>query len=287
MEDRRNFLKNSLYTAVAGVTVATGLQAASNSTAEAAVGSTKNVHPYGYLPLDGDEIRQRAYDSACGLLPASDGSSHNACAFGVFNAIIGRLAELDPNSGHANIPTQMMEWGAGGVAGYGSICGALNGACAAIGLICANNDAKLFISDLLTWYSEALLPTPLSQIYLKPLPGFETVEIAESVAASNLCHSSVTSWCKVSGIASSSPLRKERCKRLVGDVAAKVVELLNSGIGGTYGNPRDNSSNCGQCHYSGPNYDAGQNTRGKMNCYSCHVDIKKVGENGHRFGKLK
>jgi len=54
--------------------------------------------------------------------------------------------------------------------------------------------------------------------------------------------------------------------------------------GGVLGNPRDNSTICGQCHYKGKNFEAGQYTRGKMNCHSCHVDLKKVSEIGHKFG---
>jgi len=285
MNSRREFMKKGVCTAVAGAVATCGLAAMQTRKAEAAVGPTQPMHPYGYVPLDPDEMRQRGYDGYRGLLSATDGSSpHGECAFGSFNAIIGKLAELDPSSGHALIPTQMMEWGAGGAAGFATLCGAVNGACSAIGLICSNEDAKLFISDLLTWYSESMLPTPLASSNLIPLPGKE-YELPQSVASSNLCHVSVTNWCLASGFASGSGERSERCARLTGDIAAKVAEMLNSGVGGTLGNPRDNSTVCGQCHYKGTNYDAGQFTRGKMNCHSCHVDIEKVSRKGHKFGQ--
>ena len=82
----------------------------------------------------------------------------------------------------------------------------------------------------------------------------------------------MTRWCEASGFASGSSERSDRCARLSADVAAKVVEMLNSSVGGVLGNPRDNNTNCGQCHYKGKDYEAGQFTRGKMNCMSCHDD---------------
>lgn len=284
MKSRREFMKTGISTAVAGAAITCGFATLQSSKAKASVGPTQFQHPYGYIPLDPDEMRQRGYDGYKKLLPASDGTSpHGECAFGTFNAIIGKLAELDPSSGHAMIPTQMMEWASGGAAGFATLCGAVNGACTAIGLICSNSDAKLFIADLLTWYSEDLLPTPLSESNLVPLPGKE-YELPRSIANSNLCHVSVTNWCLASGFASGSSQRSERCARLTGDIAAKVAELLNTGVGGTYGNPRDNSTICGQCHYKGTSYEDGQFTRGKMNCHSCHTDISKVSRNGHKKG---
>ena len=268
MTDRREFLKTGVCTALAGAAVTSGLTALDVGKAQAEIGSTSPDHPYGYIALDVDEMRQRGYD----------GYKDGQCAFGSFNAIIGKLAELDSDSGHATIPTQMMKWGAGGAAGFGTLCGALNGACAAIGLICSNTDAKLFIADLLTWHSENLLPSPLSENYLEPEDG-KDYELPQSVANSNLCHVSVTNWCLESGFASGSDERSERCARLTGDIAAKVAEMLNSGVGGELGNPRDNSTVCGVCHKKGEDYDGGQFTRGKMNCHSCHIDIEKVSLN--------
>ncbi len=73
---------------------------------------------------------------------------HKHCAFASFHAIIGGLAEV-VGYPYDTVPTQVMEWASGGVAGFSTFCGALNGACAAIGLICSNTDAVGFISDLL------------------------------------------------------------------------------------------------------------------------------------------
>ena len=269
---RREFLKKAGTCGVAaGVVVAGGLSVLAVRPAEA----NSAVHPYGYIPLDIDTTRQLGYDGYKGI-EFEDGVKHKDCAFGTFNAIIGQLAALEPNGPYGAIPTQMMEWASGGVVGFATFCGALNGACAAIGLICSNGDAKAFISDLLSWYAATPLPTNI----VAP-----TGALTQSVAGGNLCHSSVTNWCLASGHASGSSERSERCARLAGDVVATVVDMLNNGsLGLTV--PGDMTT-CRACHYKGKNFDGGQFTRGKMDCTSCHVDLKKVSESGHKKGNKK
>ena len=255
-ETRRNFLKVGCI-AAAGTAVTSGLNMLNVKTATA----SSAQHPYGW-PVDGLDVgasEELGYLGYKGLSRFTADAGKD-CASGTFGAIVGQLQEVvgGPYSG---IPLAMMQWASGGVAGFGTLCGALNGAAAAIGLVCESADAKAFIADLLTWYSEAQLP-----IYV---PAGETA-IIQSIAESNLCHVSVTRWCIESGYASGSSERSDRCARLSADVAAKVVEMLNSSVGGVLGNPRDNNTNCGQCHYKGKDYEAGQFTRGKMNCMSCH-----------------
>lgn len=229
------------------------------------------VHPYGYpaAGLDVEETRLRGYNGYKGVT-FSDGKKHGECAFAAFYAIISQLQETVGGPYDA-IPLQLMEWGAGGVVGFASLCGALNGACAAIGLICSPADAKGFISDLLTWYEETSLPTNIINANGGPLP--------QSVSASNLCHTSVTNWCLASGYASGSSQRSERCARLAGDVAATAVEMLNNG---RMGLPTPASKTvCVQCHYKGTNFAAGQFTRGEMGCLTCHYKMRSVPPNGH------
>lgn len=230
------------------------------------------THPFGY-PEDGLDVeatRRLGYQGFKGIeLP--DGTRHSGCAFGAFNAIIGQLGEKvgDP---YTTIPLQMMDWAGAGVVGFGTLCGTLNGAAAAIGLICSGRDARGFISDLLTWYSETPLPTNLHA---------PTGDLPQSTADSNLCHVSLTHWCRTSGFASGSPERAERCARLAGDVAATAVELLNDGALGL--RVPSQKTVCRSCHYMGPTYAAGQFTHGEMNCLTCHIDLKAkdVTESGH------
>src|SRR6266540_2939713 len=148
---RRDFLKTSVGV-IAGAAVAGGLTVLETKKAEAAV-----TQPLGYIPLDVETTRQLGYDSYKGI--TIDGVKHQHCGFGAFNAIISQLAALDPSGAYANIPPGMMDWAAAGEASFGSFCGALNGASTAIGIICSAADASGFISDLLTWYTQTLLPS--------------------------------------------------------------------------------------------------------------------------------
>jgi hypothetical protein len=267
---RRQFIKTGLCSAVAGATVVGGLSVLNIKEAKAAP-----VHPYGYpaKALDVEATRQLGYDGYKGIV-LEDGITHKECSFATFNAIISQLATT-VGYPYNTVPTPMMEWASGGVVGYATFCGALNGACAAIGLVCSKADATAFISDLLSWYAQTPLPTNL----VNPT-GQET---PQSVAKGNLCHMSVTNWCLASGYASGSPERSERCARLAGDVAAMAVEMLNNGALGL-AIPANNTT-CRSCHYKGTDFAAGQFTRGKMDCGVCHVDLKQVHSAAHHKGK--
>lgn len=263
---RRDFLKTSVGV-IAGAAVVGGLTVMGSKKVEAAV-----TQPLGYIPLDVETTRQLGYNSYKGI--TIDGVTHAHCGFGAFNAIIGQLRALEPEGPYSNIPPGMMDWAASGVVTFGSFCGALNGASAAIGVICSASDASGFISDLLTWYTQTLLPTNI----VAPTGIFP-----QSIAKTTLCHNSVTNWCKASGFASGSPERSDRCARLAGDVAAKAVEMLNNGRLGLP-LPASNTS-CVQCHYTGTNFAAGQFSRGNEDCLTCHVEITKVPATGHHRQK--
>jgi hypothetical protein len=258
---RRDFLKTGVG-ALAGAALVSSVVLSGAKKVEAA------VTPFGYIPLDVETTRQLGYNGYKGI--TIDGVKHAHCGFASFNAITSQLAALDPAGPYAGIPLGMMDWAASGVSGFGTFCGALNGACAAVGLICSPADAGGFITDLLTWYTETLLPSNL----VAP-----TGVLPQSIARTTLCHNSVTNWCIASGFASGSPERSERCARLAGDVAAKTVEMLNNG---RLGLPMPASKTiCVTCHYTGTDYAAGQFTRGNEDCTACHVDITKVSSVGH------
>jgi len=266
--NRRDFIKNAgTYSVAAGVGLAGGVALASPEAVAA-----QAVHPFGYPEegLDVERTRQLGYEGFKGL-DLTDGTRHSGCAFGTFNAIVGQLAEV-VGAPYTTIPRQMMDWAGAGVVGFGTLCGTLTGANAAIGLICNGQDARGFISDLMTWYSETALPTNLFA---------PTGDLPQSKAESNLCHVSLTHWCRTSGFASGSPERAERCSRLAGDVAARAVELLNDGALGLQ-RPSEKTS-CRACHYMGANYDMGQFTHGDMNCLTCHISLKEkdVTPSGH------
>lgn len=296
---RRDFIRKS----VTGVAATGVICVIGTGTANAALTSVRNNpqgnSPFGY-PIEGFDLNQSKDLGYYGYKGTSKGDNDRAytwkdsdpegvanggenrhCAAATFTAILGQLQDLKEldgvtplqNNPYNNIPLSMMRWGSGGVVGFGSLCGTLNGAAAAIGLIASNADAKGFINDLMTWYSDTYLP-----IYAPA----GSDPYTQSIANSNLCHASVTNWCLASGFASGSSERSERCARLSADVAGKAIELLNGSVAPGLGNPRDNNTVCGQCHYKGTDFAGGQYTRGKMNCTSCHVDLKKVSITGHK-----
>jgi len=202
--------RRELFTAVgfmAGVGVTSGY--AGQALSEAG-GGKDHALEWQYARLDPAAVAAEAYR----LMP------EGGCMYGAFRAIltawfdkVGRSPDM--------FPFQMMRYGAGGIGGWGTICGALNAAAAVIGLFEPDKKQReRLIADLFSWYEHAELP-----IYQPPevVPSKTTKSMAESV----LCHVSVGRWCKASGLDSLSPELKLRCRCLTADVAAKTVELLN------------------------------------------------------------
>lgn len=163
-----------------------------------------------YVPLDPAAIAAEAYR----LKP--DGG----CMYGLFTAVLTVWSKKSGGSCQ-HFPFHMFQYGEGGIAGWGTVCGALNAGAAVIGLF--EKDAarrRHLIGELFSWYESAELPA------YRP-SGNDSQKMATSTAASVLCHVSLAKWCKASGVEVLAPLRKERCRRLTADVAAKTVELLN------------------------------------------------------------
>jgi hypothetical protein len=255
---RRNFLTG------AGLAVATG--------GVAMAGCNSNEPeippiPWPYTTLDTEIVRKKAHQIYY--------DAH--CAEGAFRAIIGELKE-QVGFPFTQIPDNLFIYGKGGVVGWANLCGAVNGASAAINLVTGDADGTPLVDELLSWYTQAELPTDISNEYGST--GQFLVEelhsdavLTQSVSRSILCHVSVTNWCKASGIASGAPERSERCGRLCGDTAAKAVEILNDFQAGTFVDALNipaAETGCRTCHSKGPDYEMGQYTRGKMDCVICH-----------------
>lgn len=245
---RRSFLKNF---GIAGCTAVTSATLTGIATKEANAEAMEfPTGPWPYTACDPDKAAEVGYNAYF----------TDACCLGTFKAILSQLAE-DPTSPFSQFPMFMMKYGAGGIAGWGTTCGTVNGASAAINLVCSSSDATALINELMAWYTETALPTYI------PEGG---AEITQSQSNSPLCHASVGNWCAASGYGVSSNERKERCARLVGSVAKKAVELLNAHFAGTFTaehTTADSVATCGACHGS----TAMNNTLGKMDCVSCHT----------------
>lgn len=227
-----------------------------------------------YTALNPAETAIRAYNDY------PDGS----CMYGIFNSVVAQLGEK-VGEPFESFPTQMMKYGHGGVNGSGSICGALNGAAALIGLLVDGKQVQdALAAELFHFYEMTPLPT------FKPeKPGFD-FDPPTSVSESILCHASNTRWGKKAGCTINSKERKERCRRLTADIAAQTVTILNHYHDNVFlANSHDNETvrTCMTCHGTDGKL---ANTSGKMNCTSCHDESlphKVFADVHHKFMKKK
>lgn len=211
---------------------------------------------WAYSSLDPDitaDLAYKLYDSG-------------SCMYATFKSIISQLAEKFGEP-FASFPTHMMKYGHGGVGGFGTICGSLNGASALIGLLVADKAAQdNLITGLLRWYEEANLPE------YQPQTAIVDFTPTSTISQSTLCHASNTKWVKETGYKITSDERKERCRRLTSDVASHVATVLNEYFGNSYvtkGHDNETVRQCMTCHG-----DKGKlvNTSSKMSCTSCHTE---------------
>ena len=262
---RREFLKNAGAAALGmatGVGVTSLISCAPNPTPTvlAPVSPTPAAakFPWTYVKLDAVAVAEKAYADY----------SKGACMYGTFSAIIGTLAQ-QVGAPFSTFPMDMMKYGKGGVYELGTLCGALNGAAAAISLVADTTVAEQLIDELFAWYNTEALPD-----YKPKTPKYD---IVASVSNSPLCHVSVTEWSNKSGFNAYSPQRAERCGWLAASVAKQTTELLNSQADNTFKRvhttPADVTT-CLACH--GQN-GAVQNVHVKeaTSCTLCHTDLSK------------
>ncbi len=225
--------------------------------------------PYPYQTLDPEKVRILGHDSYW---------TGKGCAYGAFHAIIQALRDEigDP---YNSIPTEMMIYGAGGGAEWGTLCGAPNGAAAAISLVHDKTTTMELVHELLGWYTITNFPTDISNDYAVNHvfndQRYDQV-LPQNISGSPLCHTSVTEWVKASGFNATSIERKERCARLTGDVAAYAVKILNDKLAGTFTPvyvPPESIGQCMSCH--GPT--VLNNVNSKMECKQCHGNPHSTG----------
>jgi hypothetical protein len=257
------FRKTAIYTTGVGVAaVGTGFLFTKEARAEGLV----EAWPAPYDTLDVETVRIRAHDAFC--------TEGKGCSYAAFDGIIALLREQLPAT-FPVFPNEIMYYGHGGVAGWGSICGAINGAAAAISLVCDKATSDQLINELCGWYTEELLPTAISNNYA--VEGTFNATKSDEVLAQNacgsvLCHVSVSKWCEASGVDVADTKRKERCARVSGDVAAKAAELLNAHYGAGFTAayvPPETIAACMACHSS---EGVKKNVASKSECEQCHGD---------------
>jgi len=260
---RRDLLKSA-----GGLVIGVGFGGLALSTAKNAIGqgtekqATVPDLPWPYKKLDP-------------MLAAEDGYNgfyKGACCYGVFEAIISQLRK-EIGFPYTVMPTTLLVVGQGGTADTAALCGALNGAANAIFLVTGGMDPKKrelpysIIQEVFQWYEQTGLPD-----YRPKKPKFD---IVKSVSRSNLCHVSVSKWCKTSKFKSFSKERSERCAWLTGSVAKYTVEQLNKYADGAFKVahplPQD-AQTCRSCHDKGGVL---ENARGITDCGGCHFTPRK------------
>lgn len=165
--------------------------------------------PYPYQKLDVATTQERGHAGFYNL---------GNCCIGAADATIGQLAD-EAGYPFNQVPLGGFKMGGGGF-GVGTMCGAVAGALAAIGLVCEPEDAAELKKELFDWYKNT------------PLPQYQPdTEIEQVVAGSVNCDESVTKYMDVSNTKMSDPLRMERCACVTADCAGKAAELLNEHFG--------------------------------------------------------
>ena len=227
------------------------------------IGPAAPKTPWGYSPLDPAKVAERAYGDYW----------KGACCYGSFEAIVGQLGD-EKGAPYNTFPNDMMRVGEGGLNGWASLCGALNGAAMAMSLLLPEDKRKPLVDELYTWYEQTELPGWTPKVAKNPSK--DVTNKSNSI----LCHASVGKWCEKAGVTSFSKERSERCGRVTAAVAKKAVELMNVQLAGSFkaaALTTEETKHCRSCHDRGGIV---ENTRGQMSCGGCHIDARNV-KTGH------
>lgn len=205
--------------------------------------------PLPYVQLDPDDVAKRAYTNKL----------RGDCMYGVFATMVEVLAEK-VRGPYLTYPTTVTGYGKGGVMGWGTTCGVLNGGAMAAYLI-SPNPAPI-VDEIINHYQYTALPD------VKPRNA--KMDITPSVAYSTLCHVSISKWCNASGLKAFSPERTERCAQLAANTTRQLVIALNAQQAGAFKTTHpipEEVTSCRNCHDRGGEL---EDARGKMSCTVCH-----------------
>lgn len=158
------------------------------------------------------------------------------------------------------------------------MCGSLIASATMMNMVCDKKTAFKLVDQLFAWYEQTPFPSDISNRLAHErkflVTKYKSTKILpQTVAHSQLCHVSVTRWCKASGYATDSHERSERCARVTADVAAFTAQLLNKhadGLSEAEYAMSANAAGCRSCHAKGKTFEEGGWTRGKMDCAECH-----------------
>lgn len=204
------------------------------------------------------------------------------CCHGAYSALLGHLAQT-VGAPFNLLPIDFGKFGGGGVAGYGSICGATLGSLLVVNMVVEDPAAPApalrnpMITELMRWYEGNPFPQYLPSAIDANETGKTTKDFSEGnlvnlqrAPHSHLCHASVSDWCAANGVSAKSADKLARCARLTADVAGKTAEMLNAYLEGqTFtGTPLDETSaGCVTCHSPTSTL---QTVQAGMSCATCH-----------------
>lgn len=260
---RKDFLMKASKAAV-GITAVAGISSLV-TTANTEAKTVVTPWPWPYQPVDLESIRIRAHHLKL---------TGYECCSGCFGAFVEAQTQLIGEP-WTNMPYEVMLYGRGGGASWGTLCGAVNAAAAVISLVVDKTNSGPLIWEVYGWAAANLMPTnEANQFALDnryTTGTFNGVALPQSIAGSVLCHASLTNWCIEAGKHLNSADRKERCARITGDLAFKTGEVLNAYFAGAFVPQFVTPAyalQCLTCH--GANVLG--NVRTQESCEPCHGD---------------
>lgn len=230
------------------------------------------------------------------------------CCHGAYSALLGDLNRA--GAPFTLLPLDFGKFGGGGIASYGSICGAVLGGVLVTNMIVQNpttppagqtkpQDVRAnLLTELMRWYETFELPAYVPQqvdakehangdpsaalattLPFGTNPAVGNPETLRLAPGSHLCHASVSGWCAAQHVSAAGPDKLARCARLTADVAGKTAELLNAYLDSDRlsfaGTAPNGSTGCTPCHpkdkASDPANSIGPSVNSGMSCTSCHT----------------
>jgi hypothetical protein len=265
MKTEERGVSRRMFLATAGIAVASfEIARLPGNVAQAAEALPSLPWPYPGSGLNVDQLRRTAYANHKTIYPG--------CGFCTSQTLIQAIGDaLDGEGASSNpwrlLPSGLYRFANAGVLGWGTICGALNGAIAVMTLLGKQNAVG---EALLDYFSNVELPTNALVGWTPPGASAPLTAIPATVSRSPLCHISASTWAAAAGVPVSDPLKAERCVRLVADVVAKSAELLNLSFSGgsvlAWKAP-PGYAECYGCHTTAGMVPSEQ---GKMDCLECH-----------------
>lgn len=282
--EQNGISRRSFLTTASGLALGVGV-AQLPRVAQAADALPPLPWPYPKEPLDPAAVAKAAY-----ALYYSEGGCGQGSAQALIDAIGDALA--DEGVALADNPWKLLprfvyRYGAGGVVAWGTICGALNGSIAVMGLLTDYYTPKAVRVDsqlgnsLVDYFCNTALPTDVLVGWDPQVDGWPDAvtdplpNCTPSVSHSPLCHNTVSNWAATAAeplFGPSSAPKSDHCAKLVADIVRKAVELLNDHF--LYGNtpatwqPPASYATCYNCHTK-PGFIPSQ--QGKMECQACHT----------------